>query len=254
MREILLKIFSENNTGLEITLFSIWHILYILIIVTSAICAGAYLVKKSKETQNRVLDVIACLIPMLYVLDFFLMPLARSSHDIDIDKLPFHLCTLMGVLIPFTRFNKKFEKIKTPVTCLGLVGAIMYITYPGSAVGGVSPFCYRVVQTFLYHGLLIVYGYLNIATDSIELDFKKIYKELCIILGLVVWASLGTSIYSNELHHYDWFFVTGSTFPFVPKWLMPFAVIAAVFAMCAIIYYLNILVRKTILNIKKSKV
>ena len=54
-------------------------------------------------------------------------------------------------------------------------------------------------------------------------------------------------------HHYDWFFITGSTFPFVPEWLMPFAVFFAVYGMCALIYLINFVVRKIISNRQNKK-
>ena len=40
--------------------------------------------------------------------------------------------------------------------------------------------------------------------------------------------------------------MTGSTFPLIPSFLMPFVVLAAVFLMCVIVYGLNILVRRII--------
>lgn len=246
MRELLIKFFSEGSSEIEITLFSIWHILYIILIVGAAIGLGIYLRKKNRFTQDKVLSAIAVAIPVIYIADFFIMPLARSSFDIDIDKLPFHVCTLMGILVPFVHFNKRFEKLKTPVTCLGLVASLMYITYPGSALGGLAPWCYKIVQTFLYHGLLLIYGYVSIATDKVKLEFKNIYKELLLIMCVIVWASFGNNVYSNSEHHYDWFFVTGSTFPFVPAPLMPFVVLICVFAMCNIIYGINYGVRKLI--------
>ena len=226
--------------------------MYIVLIVGLSITAGILLRKKDDTTKNKVLNVIACLIPIIYIADFFLMPFSRSGHDIDIDKLPFHICTLMGIVVPFVQFNKKFEKIREPITCLSLVASLMYITYPGSALGGVAPFCYKVVQTFVFHGLLFSYGYLSVATNSVKLEFKNIWKELCVLVVIALWAGLGNTLYSSSEHHYDWFFITGSTFPFVPKGLMPFTVIAAVFGMCAIIYGLNIGVRKIIAKIEKK--
>ena len=47
MREFLLKIFSADEGSVEITLFSIWHILYILLIVGGAI-AASFILKKLK--------------------------------------------------------------------------------------------------------------------------------------------------------------------------------------------------------------
>lgn len=45
-------------------------------------------------------------------------------------------------------------------------------------------------------------------------------------------------------NHYDWFFITGSTFPFVPKWLMTFAVIVAVYVVIAWFYLIYWLATK----------
>lgn len=119
----------------------------------------------------------------------------------------------------------------------------MYLTYPGSALGGVSPICYRVVQTFLFHGALLGYGVLSVTTKQVELDVKKVWKELVVIVVIACWASIGNALYETSTHHYDWFFLTGSTFPFIPKPLMPFAVIIAVFGMVMIIYGLNYLIK-----------
>ena len=170
----------------------------------------------------------------------------------NVDKLPFHICTLMGCLIPFAQFNKKFDKIKDVICCLSIVASLMYITYPGSAIGDVLPWCYKVVQTFVFHGLVFAWGVISLATGAIKLEFKNIWKELVAILIIIVWASFGNNAYSNELHHYDWFFITGSTFPFVPTWLMPFAVLAAVYAMCAIIFSIDLGVKKFIRNNKNN--
>lgn len=77
----------------------------------------------------------------------------------DVDKLPFHICTLVAVFIPFAQFNKKFAKIKDVISCLAIVASLIYISYPGSALGGVLPWCYKVVQTFVFHGLVFAWGY-----------------------------------------------------------------------------------------------
>ena len=245
MRDFLINIFREDKVVLEITLFSIWHIMYIVLIVGGTIGLSILLNKKASEkTRNLVRKIIACALVCVYIADFFIMPLSRDNGQIDIDKLPFHICTIMGIVIPFVEFNKKFEKIKEPASCLAVVASLMYITYPGSALGGISTFCYKVVQTFVYHGLLFAYGYLAFSTKFTEMKFKNIWKCLVGIIMIALWAALGNATYSNADHHYDWFFITGSTFPFIPSWLMPFVVVIAVFGMCAIIYSIDLLIKK----------
>lgn len=246
MRDFMLKLFGTSEGGVEITLFSIWHIIYIILILGLTI-GGAYILKnKDANKKSKVLGILAYLVVGIYIADFFIQPLSSSDYTMNVDKLPFHICTLMGVLVPFAQFNKKFDKIKDVICCLSIVGPLMYITYPGSALGGVSPWCYQVIQTFVFHGLVFAWGVLSLATGSIKFEFKKIWKELVAIVIIILWASFGNVVYSNENHHYDWFFVTGSTFPFVPKFLMPYAVLVAVFGMCAIIFSIDLMVKRVI--------
>ena len=121
----------------------------------------------------------------------------------------------------------------------------MYLTYPGSALGEISPFVYKVVQTFVYHGLVFGYGVISITTGDVKLQFKKIYHELIALALIIIWAYLGNLAYAD----YDWFFLTGSTFPFIqPSWLMPFVVLACVFAMCAIIHLIFFFIYKNCTN------
>lgn len=89
-------------------------------------------------------------------------------------------------------------------------------------------------------------------TGAVSLSFKTIWKEAVAIVVLIAWAFFGNYTYSSAEHHYDWFFVTGSTFPFIPSWLMPFVVLVAIFAMCALIYLIDFVVKK-IINKKASK-
>lgn len=248
MRDVLLKLFGTTEGSVEITLFSIWHILYIVLIVGLTIGGSFIIRKKGKEQQVKVLNLLAYLLIGVYIADFFIQPLASSSFEMDVDKLPFHICTLMSIFVPFAQFNKKFEKIKDAICCLTIVASLMYITYPGSALGGVTPWCYKVVQTFAFHGLMFAWGVLSLTTGSIKLEFKNIWKELAGIIIVIIWASFGNTVYSNEDHHYDWFFITGSTFPFIPSWLMPFVVLVAVYGMCAIIFSIDLMVKKIIVR------
>lgn len=246
MREFFVNLFSRD-LGPEITLFSVWHIMYVVLIVGLTI-GGAFLFKnKSEKTKKRVLGILAICTIAVYIADFFIMPLARGTVEkngtIDIDKLPFHICTLLSFFIGFAQFNPKFDKVKDAIAVLAIVSSLMYITYPGSALGGVTTFSYKVVQTFVYHGLVFSWGTLSVCLGSVKFEWKKIWKPLVGLVLIAIWAAFGNAVYSSADHHYDWFFITGSTFPFIPTWAMPVVVVAAIFAMVAIIYSINHVVR-----------
>ncbi len=254
MREFFIRLLdSGEDHAIEITSFSVWHFAYLLVIFGCIIGASFILAKKSKKTKTKVLNAIAIVTLVIYILDFFFQPLYTSNNQMDIDKLPFHICTLMGIVIVFAQFTKKHTWLKEVSVPLALAGALMYITYPNSALGGITPWCYKVVQTFTFHGLLLAWGVLSLTTKSVQLHWKNIWRHFVAIIVIALWATVGNLLYTNPSHHYDWFFLTGSTFPFVPTWLMPILVIIAIFTMVVIFYSLNCLGLKMAENYKNKK-
>ena len=241
MRNFLIWLTSSRTEPFDISFLSFWHIAYMVIIIAATIALGFYLNKKGPETSEKVLRILAYALVIIYVGDFFVQPLFRDG-EMNVDKLPFHICTVLCPVVAFTTFNKKFQKIKEPVALLSIVAPLMYLTYPGSAIGDISPFCYEILQTFIYHGVLFAWGFNMLASKTVIPNIRNCYKALIGIFMVAAWAFIGNFTYgvpynySDSDPHYDWFFVTGSTFSFVPTWLMPFAVVASVFGMVMIIY------------------
>jgi hypothetical protein len=245
MKEIIRNLLSESNSDLSIGLFDIWHFLYLFIIFGACITLACLFHNKSRDAKNKLLRVLAYLVIGLYVADFFLMPLSDSYNRISIDKLPFHICTLMGVMAQFAQFNKRFSKVKHVIVTLSIAASLMWMCYPGSALGGQPPFCYIIFQTFMYHGVLFAWGFLNLALGEVTLNVDKIWHNLCGILLIQIWAALGNSLYDDQ----NWFFLANSIFDFIPDAAMPPVVTACVFGVCIVIYgiyYAAIAIQKNI--------
>ncbi len=224
--------FSEHNSELQITLFSIWHILYLMIVAGLSIGFTLGFKNKSDRAKNIVTSVFAYLTIGLYIADFFIMPLSDSYNGISLDKLPFHICTIMAVLAPFVQFNPKFKAIKTPVIMLSITSSLMWMTYPGSALNGQPPFCYVVFQTFMYHGFLFTWGVLSVTLGGTKFYIKECWKEFVGILLIFIWACFGNGLYETQ----NWFFIKESIFSFLPDEIMPLVVIVSVFAVCLCVY------------------
>lgn len=249
MHEFWLWLFNDQweEGGLEIAFLSFFHILYLAMIIGLSIALACYL-NKHEDKKKSTLRILAYSLVVLYLADFFIQPFFSSDFTMNIDKLPFHICTMMCPVVAFTQFNSKFDKIREPVAFLATAASLMYLVYPGSAIGELSPFCYKVLQTFVYHGVLFAWGVNTIASGQFVPTIKNWYKSLIGLCMVAAWATIGNLSYNTSYlgndpnaHHYDWFFLTGTTFSFVPPYIMPFVVIAAVFSvvMCLYgIYYL----------------
>ena len=232
MKEFFAWLFSQNNSDLQIGLFDIWHFLY-LFITFGGTLALSLIGRKFPNQKTKLLKLMAYLTVGLYLADFFIMPLSDSYDGISAYKLPFNICTIMAVLVPFVQWNAKFQKLRQPVVTLSIAASAMWMCYPGTALGGQPPFSYVIFQTFMYHGFLFCWGVLNLAYGEVKYDIRKIWKEFVGILMILVWASFGNAVYDRG---YNWFFIQTSIFPFLTDEIMPLMVVTSVFAACLAIY------------------
>ncbi len=232
MKEWVSRLLSQNNSSLTIGLFDKWHFLYLFIIFGGSILLAILYKSKSAETKERLLRLFAYLTIGMYVADFFLMPLSDSYDRISVDKLPFHICTLMGIMAAFVQFNRRFTPIKEAVVTLALASSLMWMCYPGTALGGQPPFSYIIFQTFMYHGLLFCWGFLNLTFGAVTLQWRGFWKPCAGVLILLVWSILGNALYDDQ----NWFFTKYSIFPFLTDEIMPPVVIFCVCGVCFVIY------------------
>lgn len=233
MKEFFAWLFSQNNSSLSIGLFDVWHISFLAVTFGGTALLAFLFLNKPQAVKEKVLKIMAYLTVGLYVADFFIMPLSDSYDGISAYKLPFNICTIMAVMVPFVQFNPRLSRIKSVVCTLSVASSMMWMCYPGTALGGQPPFCYIILQTFFYHSFLFCWGVLNMAYGAVELKFSKIWKEFCGILMILVWAWFGNTVYDAG---YNWFFIETSIFPFLTDEIMPFMVVFCVFGTCFVVY------------------
>lgn len=250
MRELFFKIFGEHEaTDLtKISMFSWHHILYLILIVGAIVALSIIFFKKELSTRQKVLDIIGIAVAVCYIADFFFQPFRdgasmETNSNIILDKFPFHICIVLCPLILFSRFSKHGKAIKTPVALAAAVAPLMWLVYPGTALDtNLSAFSYEIIQLFLYHGLVFIYGCVFVLLRDEQLDIRKCYKEAILIVGIALWATLGNELYSTTNSSYNWFFLRNPVFGFIPEAINPYVVVVVVFLSCLLIYGIHYLV------------
>ena len=92
--EALRNFFGWQLGEVEITLFSVWHFAYILVIA-GLIVMGALLLKgKSQGTKRKVLNILAISTLCLYIFDFFVQPFKHLPYAL----VPFILSMFVIVI------------------------------------------------------------------------------------------------------------------------------------------------------------
>ena len=265
MFEFMRDIFKDRSTGtFSFEPFSLCHIIYLVTIIGVIIALLFAFKKKSQNFKLKVVEITLDAALVLYILDFFLMPLSQA--EISIIKLPFHLCTLMSIMCFLSRHTKLFSKCKSTFPILGLIGALMYLCYPAGVRNGAGEYfdgyTYRIIQTVLYHGLMVAQGVFAIAFGDIELKWKDFKIDVVTVLCMVVWAMLGNLIYTGTItitctcvegcteiikiyeNEPNWFFVQHDALYIIPDdidgVIAPFMMIIAITGMCALIRFLGL--------------
>lgn len=243
MYEILNNLLSDKKGGEIFRCFGVWHFVYIALAAVAFTLIFLSLKSKDKDTKDKVMLTLINISFGLYILDFFLMPFAYG--EIDIEKLPFHICTAMCVACFLSNHIERLMPLRVHFALLGFISNLVYLIYPAGVMWHAThPLSYRVVQTLIFHGIMSVYGLLTLVYDGKELSFKTCYRDLAVISGMTVWALVGNLLYNGEAgeysHFFNWFFVIRDPFYILPAdiapFIMPFVNIGLFFGVEMLVY------------------
>ena len=251
MHSFLQNLLADKTGGEIFRLFSGWHFLYVGLTAAAVVLILLLAKGKEKDVRVRITNVLITIAFSLYIADFFLMPLAYG--EIDIEKLPFHACTSMCVMCFISHHNKFLEKYRSSLLMLGFLSNIVYLIYPAGVMWyAVHPLSYRVIQTLLFHSAMTTYCLISLIFNYDKIKINKCHRDLIVVVGLTVWALIGSYVYSGAYgggdRYFNWFFVVRDPFNAIPEsisvFLMPFLNIAAFFAVEMIIHLIIFGVQK----------
>ncbi len=188
-------------------MFSIYHIIWLVICVAVMIAAIIYL-KKQRPQMKDVLTV-ACIVSVASELIkvFSTIQMVPSSDGtmmypyLEVQHLPLHLCSLQILVIFYVRFgsNKKLRDMLLafmyPTCTIGAVLALMMTSIFNATIEVTQAFTHPLAyQYFLFHTMLLLLGIYIPMSGEVELDWKH-YRSTMAILAVLGFLS----IYINSL-------------------------------------------------------
>lgn len=232
MYSILQALLSDKKGGAVFSCFGPWHWGYILLTFAAIAAAGVRLRGRDRQERERGLNLWIGLAFGMYIADFFLMPFAYG--EIDVEKLPFHVCTAMCVMCFISRRSAALRPWRRSLALLGFLSNLVYLIYPAGVMWHqVHPASYRVVQTLLFHGIMTAYGFLALVFEEDAPAGKTWLRDLAVLIGMTAWAMLGNFLYGGHPRFFNWFFVVRDPFYLLPEqlapWIMPFLNVAVFF-------------------------
>lgn len=224
MYSLLHELLSDKKGGEIFRLFGFWHFLYIVFTLLVITAAVRFLKGKGRQEKQNTVKMFISIAFGLYILDFFLMPLAYG--EMDIEKLPFHACTAMCVMCFLSDRISNFEKYRSSFVMLGFISNLVYLIYPAGVMWhAVHPLSYRVIQTLLFHSVMTVYSFLALVFEESSDHSATRFRDFAVVVCMTMWAMLGNYCYNGSSdgysHFFNWFFVVRDPFYVIPESISP---------------------------------
>lgn len=243
MYGLLHSVFRDRSDGLLFKCFGLWHIAYILAFVLLFVFALLKLKGRDEAKKTSATKRFCDISFYIMLADFFFMPLAYG--EIDVEKLPFHICTAMCVMSFLSYRVEKLKKYRINFATLGLISNFGYLLYPAGVMWHQThPVSYRVIETLSFHGFMTVFGLLVLVFEADRNCIKRCYRDFVTVACMVAWALIGNcaynGFYSGKEHFYNWFFVVRDPFYIIPesasRFVMPIFNILTFFLLEIVIY------------------
>ncbi len=225
MRDLFFKIFEQSHfqSGIKITAFSVTHLILILLITGIILFLYHRFRNRTEQEKEKLLRSLVYAIMICYLADFFFQEFVYAD-GMNPEKLPFHVCIVIAVLMPFAQFNRNGKKILEPVTAMAVLSSMMYLCFPMS-VGEGEPWCYQAVQTVFFHGTQLAWGILTLALGKQRLEYKNLWKTGVLLAAITLWAKFGNLIYDRNFFFLeeDAFFIGLVEQGIIPAWVLMIA-------------------------------
>lgn len=250
MNELFEKIFRYIPREKAVSLFGWQHCLFIILIVAAVVVLSIVFANKSEKAKDRLLNITAILVISIYIFDFFVQPFWHDG-TLSTGKLPFHICTAVGILIPFINFSKAFKFAKQTVVVWSVLAPLMFILFPLNFINrAIEPYSYPIIQTFLFHGLEFFWGVFMLVSKKVVLDWRCIWQPIAGLFPMAAWATLGQELYFPGERGENFMFLRTDISDYAPQWMyLPALLIAA----STVIVLLYLIYQLTIITKSKSK-
>lgn len=112
------------------------------------------------------------------------------------ELLSLELCTVC-VFTGFSTLFHENKQVRFFSALMGLLGAPVAIAYPATVSELYPSFCYRLIQFYTSHGLLVLFA-LMVLSDAELLTKARLWKNIAIAAGMLLFAYVFNRIFGTQ--------------------------------------------------------
>ena len=191
--------FSKVGTYKAAGLFSLSHIISIMVCFVLIALAVWHTKKMNKQTYFKMLKIFAIIVTILEVVKIFL---AWGEKKFTLNAwLPLFFCSLYIYSLWLTCFNNKILKDLglSYIAFASIVAGIAFIVFPTTSFTWYPIFHFRCLHSMIYHSMMVYTGIMLYVTKAFEVDLKAVLKYCVFTLTFMLLALIININYDSNL-------------------------------------------------------
>ena len=181
------KYYNDISKDVVFYNFELSHVIA-LIIIALVILVSLKIISKMKQEKARIVIRILAVVLLLVDLSHTYW-MYKCGVTEFIKLLPLHICALNIIFIPLAVFSKN-KILCEYIYAFSIIGGIFGVTLPSGVSGSYPIIHFQTIQTFIFHGLLILIPLAQIVSKEFMPDVKKIYKVHILFLIIAVLVGI----------------------------------------------------------------
>ncbi len=151
------------------------HVLLLLLVLLSVFLSVMYTKRQENQQKYKLLMLFTFAVPLVYLFRFIVFALLDRFVEPQmslLDRLPFHLCALNAIIMPFAVFRKN-EILLNYMYGIALPAAAAAMLTPAmSYYGQYFYFSWQIVLFFIDHGLMVLVAVLAVCSGFFRPNYK----------------------------------------------------------------------------------
>lgn len=177
--------FSKSGEYSACGIFTIGHLILLIITILCIMLALKFTKNSSKENVKKIIK--KCTV-IVWILEIIIISFKLKTGNIKNvnEYVPLYYCSLLLYAGAFSSFGKgKIKKIGDVFLATGgIIGGTVFLILPTTSLPSYPIFHLVSIHSFLFHGIMLYLGILILKTNYIKLE-KNDIKYYAILVGAI---------------------------------------------------------------------
>lgn len=181
------KYYNDISKDIVFYNFELSHVIALIIIALVILVSLKIFSKMKQEKARIVIRILAIVLVLVDLSHTYWMYKCGVTGFIKL--LPLHICALNIIFIPLAVFTKN-KVLCEYIYAFSIIGGTFGVMFPSGVSGSYPIIHFQTIQTFIFHGLLILIPLAQIVSKEFMPDVKNIYKVHILFLIIAVLVGM----------------------------------------------------------------